>query len=104
MEFYCSECGGLWKLDYKPPKFNISEIDRDEWSMFRYRKSGSGPPLLVNPAPARIALNAPFQLPVRTLQKNRRPNQGLLLFCLECRLLIQSPQGGDILHLKCLEC
>ena len=53
MEFYCSECGrresvktrkahcecgGLWKLDYKPPKFNISEIDRDEWSMFRYRK------------------------------------------------------------------
>lgn len=53
MDFYCSkcgkresvttrkahcECGGLWKLDFTPPKFDCSEIDRDEWSMFRYRK------------------------------------------------------------------
>ena len=53
MEFYCSECGkresvttrkahcdcgGLWKLDYRPPKFDLDKIDRDEWSMFRYRK------------------------------------------------------------------
>ncbi|MBR5172405.1 MAG: pyridoxal-phosphate dependent enzyme, partial [Phascolarctobacterium sp.] len=32
------ECGGLWNLDYVPPKFSLDEIDRDEWSMFRYRK------------------------------------------------------------------
>ena len=32
------ECGGLWKLDFKPPKFDLNEIDKNEWSMFRYRK------------------------------------------------------------------
>lgn len=31
-------CGGLWDLDFSPPKFSFDEIDRDEWSMFRYRK------------------------------------------------------------------
>lgn len=30
-------CGGLWKLDYKPPKFDLSLIDKDTWSIFRYR-------------------------------------------------------------------
>lgn len=53
MEFVCSkcgaresvatrkahcDCGGLWKLNFQPPKFNLNEIDRNEWSMFRYRK------------------------------------------------------------------
>lgn len=32
------DCGGLWNLDYVPPKFSLEDIDRDEWSMFRYRK------------------------------------------------------------------
>lgn len=32
------ECGGLWNLDYIPPTFALEDIDRDEWSMFRYRK------------------------------------------------------------------
>lgn len=32
----CS-CGGLWKLDFTPPKFENCLIDKDEWSMFRYR-------------------------------------------------------------------
>ena len=32
------ECGGLWKLDYEPPKFSEELIDKNEWSMFRYRK------------------------------------------------------------------
>ena len=31
------DCGGLWKLDYKPPKFDLSLIDRDTWNIFRYR-------------------------------------------------------------------
>lgn len=31
-------CGGLWTLDYQPPKFSFDDIDRNEWSMFRYRK------------------------------------------------------------------
>ena len=31
------ECGGLWDLDYKIPRFDESLIDKDEWSMFRYR-------------------------------------------------------------------
>lgn len=30
-------CGGLWKLDYKPPKFDLSLVDTDTWSIFRYR-------------------------------------------------------------------
>jgi threonine synthase len=30
-------CGGLWKLDYRPPKFDLSRVDRDTWSIFRYR-------------------------------------------------------------------
>ena len=30
------DCGGLWTLDYTPPKFDLSKIDRNEWSMFRY--------------------------------------------------------------------
>lgn len=53
MEFYCANCGkrepvstrnprcrcgGLWKLDFTPPKFSEDGIDRDQWSMFRYRK------------------------------------------------------------------
>ena len=32
------ECGGLWKLQFTPPKFSLDEIDHNEWSMFRYRK------------------------------------------------------------------
>ena len=32
------ECGGLWKLDFKPPKFSLDEVDKNEWSLFRYRK------------------------------------------------------------------
>ena len=31
------ECGGLWKLDYQPLKFDEALIDKNEWSMFRYR-------------------------------------------------------------------
>lgn len=31
------DCGGLWKLDFKPPKFDLSLLDRDNWSIFRYR-------------------------------------------------------------------
>ena len=53
MEFVCSVCGrresvatrkpkcgcgGLWKLDFTPPKFDLAEVDRNEWSQFRYRK------------------------------------------------------------------
>ncbi len=53
MEFVCSVCGrresvatrkpkcgcgGLWTLDFTPPKFDLAEVDRDEWSQFRYRK------------------------------------------------------------------
>ena len=32
------ECGGLWKLQFDPPRFSLDEIDTSEWSMFRYRK------------------------------------------------------------------
>ena len=32
----CS-CGGLWQLDYTPPRFEERLIDKDEWSIFRYR-------------------------------------------------------------------
>ncbi|MGD1816955.1 MAG: threonine synthase [Pleomorphochaeta sp.] len=32
------ECGGLWKLDFISPKFSLDEIDKNEWSLFRYRK------------------------------------------------------------------
>jgi len=31
------DCGGLWKLDYQPPKFDLSLVDRNTWSLFRYR-------------------------------------------------------------------
>jgi threonine synthase len=31
------DCGGLWKLDYKPPKFDLSLVDQETWSIFRYR-------------------------------------------------------------------
>lgn len=31
-------CGGLWNLTSSFPKFSLSEIDQNEWSMFRYRK------------------------------------------------------------------
>ena len=29
-------CGGLWTLDFAPPKFDLNGVDRQEWSMFRY--------------------------------------------------------------------
>ena len=32
------DCGGLWTLDYQPPKFDLADIDTHEWSQFRYRK------------------------------------------------------------------
>ncbi len=53
MELYCARCGkrepaetlrprcscgGLWKLDFRPPGFHTQGIDRSEWSLFRYRK------------------------------------------------------------------
>jgi len=31
------DCGGLWKLDFHPPKFDLSLVERDTWSIFRYR-------------------------------------------------------------------
>ena len=33
----CS-CGGLWKLDYTPPKFDLKDVDPSVWGMFRYHK------------------------------------------------------------------
>ena len=32
------ECGGLWQLDFTPPKFSLALIDKTTWSIFRYRK------------------------------------------------------------------
>ncbi|MGB9687033.1 MAG: threonine synthase [Rectinema subterraneum] len=31
------DCGGLWKLDFKPAAFDPALIDKYEWSIFRYR-------------------------------------------------------------------
>ncbi len=31
------ECGGLFELDYTPPKWDEKRIHKDTWSMFRYR-------------------------------------------------------------------
>lgn len=31
------DCGGLWKLDYRPPLFTLAQVDRETWSIFRYR-------------------------------------------------------------------
>lgn len=33
----CS-CGGLFELDYTPPKWDEAKIDRRQWSLFRYRE------------------------------------------------------------------
>jgi len=33
----CS-CGGLWKLDFNPPKFDTKLIHKDTWGLFRYRE------------------------------------------------------------------
>lgn len=30
-------CGGLWSLSYEPPGFDLSLVDQDTWSIFRYR-------------------------------------------------------------------
>lgn len=30
-------CGGLFELDFTPPAWDSSKIDRSEWSIFRYR-------------------------------------------------------------------
>ena len=53
MKFYCSkcnreesvdtrkakcECGGLWKLDYQPPEFDLEKIKSDKWGLLRYRE------------------------------------------------------------------
>ena len=32
------ECGGLWKLDHTPPKFDLKDVDQSVWGMFRYHK------------------------------------------------------------------
>lgn len=32
------DCGGLWELEYEAPKFDTAKIDRDTWSIFRYRE------------------------------------------------------------------
>lgn len=32
------DCGGLWKLDFVPPKFDLKKIDQSCWSLFRYRE------------------------------------------------------------------
>ncbi|WP_422485929.1 threonine synthase [Gudongella sp. DL1XJH-153] len=53
MNFYCSkcnheesidtrkakcECGGLWKLRYDAPKFDLDRIHKDKWGLLRYRE------------------------------------------------------------------
>ena len=35
---YHCECGGLWQLDYQPPKFDPALVDKGEWSQYRYRQ------------------------------------------------------------------
>lgn len=35
---YHCECGGLWQLDYQPPKFDPAQVDKGEWSQNRYRQ------------------------------------------------------------------
>lgn len=32
------DCGGLWKLDFQPPKFDLCAVEPGQWSLFRYRK------------------------------------------------------------------
>lgn len=32
------DCGGLWDLQYEPPKFDLNSVDTHEWSLFRYRR------------------------------------------------------------------
>ena len=32
------DCGGLWKLNFTPPKFDEALIDKSTWNIFRYRK------------------------------------------------------------------
>ena len=32
------DCGGLWRLKWEAPKFDLNKIDRDTWSLFRYRE------------------------------------------------------------------
>ena len=32
------DCGGLWKLDYVPPKYSAELIDDKVWGLFRYRR------------------------------------------------------------------
>ena len=32
------DCGGLWELEFRPPRFDLGEVDTHEWSMFRYRR------------------------------------------------------------------
>lgn len=36
------ECGGLFELDFTPPKFDPALIDRSVWGLFRYRKFLAG--------------------------------------------------------------
>ncbi len=36
LDAHC-QCGGLWSLDFKGEKFSLDSIDRDQWSIFRYR-------------------------------------------------------------------
>ena len=31
------DCGGLWKLDFKAPPFDLGLVDQSTWSIFRYR-------------------------------------------------------------------
>ncbi|MDO4936917.1 MAG: threonine synthase [Sutterellaceae bacterium] len=31
-------CGGLFELDYTPPKWDTAKIDRTQWNQFRYRE------------------------------------------------------------------
>lgn len=31
-------CGGLWRLEYTPPKFSPDLVDKDIWSLFRYHR------------------------------------------------------------------
>ena len=31
-------CGGLWKLDFTPPPFDLKLVDQSVWGLFRYRR------------------------------------------------------------------
>ena len=81
------DCGGLFELDFVPPAWDDSKIDRDTWSLFRYRAFMA----LEGDAWKEVTMGEGMDAPVIPFYRRRPALEGVGL--LHADLVLPGPAG-----------